>query len=93
LESQPYSLGKVQEKEHSLVPAVQTKYGPFVQPYKVEFLDKKHIVNKDAIPSKGRADSLNGYVSYIPFTGDFWERYNIFAVISGNPAKCHPVEY
>jgi hypothetical protein len=60
---------------------------------KWNFLDEKHIINKDAIPSKGRADPLTGYIDYIPVTGGFHESYNIFAVIKGNPAKCRPVEY
>jgi hypothetical protein len=60
---------------------------------KWNFLDKKHIVNKDVIPSKRRADPLTRYVYYIPVTGDFWESYNIFAVISGNPTKCRPIKY
>jgi hypothetical protein len=51
------------------------------------FLDVKHIVNKDAILPKGRADPLTGYVDYIPVTGDFRDSYNIFAIISGNPRK------
>ncbi len=57
------------------------------------FLDKKHIVNHNALPKKGRADPLTGYIDYIPVTGDFREAYNIFAVISANPAKARPVEY
>jgi hypothetical protein len=57
------------------------------------FLDEKHIVNKDAIPPKGRADPLTGYVDYIPVTGDFRDSYNIFAIISGNPRKPRPVQY
>jgi hypothetical protein len=57
------------------------------------FLDEKHIVNKDAIPAKGRADPLTGYVDFIPVTGDFREAYNIFAVISGDPLKPRPIQY
>jgi hypothetical protein len=60
---------------------------------KWNFLDEKHIVNKDAIPSKGRANPLTGYVNYILVTGNFHESYNMFAVISGNPAKRHPGKY
>jgi hypothetical protein len=60
---------------------------------KWNFLDEKHICNKDAIPEKGRADPLTGYVDFIPVTGDFRESYNIFAVISGNPLKPRPIQY
>jgi hypothetical protein len=51
------------------------------------FLDEKHIVSHDALPKKGRADPLTGYIDYIPVTGDFREGYNIFAVVSANPDK------
>jgi hypothetical protein len=57
------------------------------------FLDEKHIVNHDALPKKGRADPLTGYIDFIPVTGDFRQSYNIFAVISGNPTKPRPIEY
>jgi hypothetical protein len=42
---------------------------------------------------KGRTNSLTGYIDFIPVTGDFRESYNIFAIISGNPAKPRPVAY
>jgi hypothetical protein len=60
---------------------------------KWNFLDKKHIVNKDALPTKGRANPLTGYIDFIPVTGDCSDSYNIFAIISGNPAKPRPVAY
>ena len=60
---------------------------------KWNFLDEKHILNKDAIPPKGRADPLTGYIDFIPVTGDFRQAYNIFAVISSNPAKPRPIQY
>jgi hypothetical protein len=60
---------------------------------KWSFLDEKHIVNKDAIPPKGRANPLTGYVNFILVTGEFRESYNIFAIISGNPVKPRPVQY
>jgi hypothetical protein len=60
---------------------------------KWNFLDEKHIVNKDALPTKGRANPLTGYIDFIPVTGDFRDSYNIFAIISGNPAKPRPVAY
>ena len=57
------------------------------------FLDEKHIVNHDALPKKGRADPLTGYMDFIPVTGDFRQSYNIFAIISANPTKPRPIEY
>jgi hypothetical protein len=61
---------------------------------KWNFLDEKHIVsNKDAIPPKGRANPLTGYVDFIPVTVDFRDSYNVFAVISGNPSKPRPIQY
>jgi hypothetical protein len=60
---------------------------------KWNFLDEKHIVNKDALSTKGRVNPLTGYIDFIPVTGDFCKSYNIFAIISGNPAKLHPVQY
>jgi hypothetical protein len=51
-------------------------------------------VNQDAIPLKGRANPLMGYNNVIPVTGDSCESYyNMFVVISGNPAKSHPIQY
>jgi hypothetical protein len=57
------------------------------------FLDEKHIVNHNALPKKGRADPLTGYIDFIPVTGNFRQSYNIFPIISGNPTKPRPVEY
>jgi hypothetical protein len=60
---------------------------------KWNFLDEKHIVNHDALPKRGRADPLTGYIDFIPVTGDFRQSYNIFAIISGNPTKPRPIQY
>jgi hypothetical protein len=55
---------------------------------KWNFLNEKHIGNKDALPTKGKADPLTGYIYFIPpVTRNFRESNNIFAIISGNPAK------
>jgi hypothetical protein len=57
------------------------------------FLDKKHMLYHDALPKKGRANPLTGYINFIPVTCDFCQSYNCFAIISGNPTKPHPIEY
>jgi hypothetical protein len=57
------------------------------------FLDEKHIVNSDAAPNRVRADPLTGYIDNIPVSGDFRDAYNLMAVITGNPAKTHPIVY
>jgi hypothetical protein len=40
---------------------------------KCNFLDKKHIINKDALPTKGRSNPLTRYINFILVTGDFQE--------------------
>jgi hypothetical protein len=57
------------------------------------FLDEKHIVNSDVAPNKVRADPLTGYIDNIPVSGNFRDAYNLMAVITGNPAKTHPIVY
>jgi hypothetical protein len=57
------------------------------------FLDEKHLANKDAIEMKGRVDPLTGQLDCIPVSGDFRETYNLMAVISANPDKQKHVEY
>ena len=57
------------------------------------FLDEKHIVNKDAMREKGRADPLTGKMDSIPVSGDFRETYNLIAVVSLNPEKLKSIEY
>jgi hypothetical protein len=57
------------------------------------FLDEKHIVNKDAMASKIRADPTTGFMDFIPVSGDFRDAFNLFAVVSANPEKRHPIEW
>jgi hypothetical protein len=57
------------------------------------FLDEKHLVNKDTLPNRVRACPLSGRVPAIPVSGDFREAYNLFAIISNNPNKPYPVDY
>jgi transposase len=57
------------------------------------FLDEKHLVNKDTLPNRVRACPLTGRVPAIPVSGDFREAYNLFAIISNNPDKPHPIDY
>jgi transposase len=57
------------------------------------FLDEKHVVNKDTLPNRVRVCPLTGQVPAIPVSGDFREAYNLFAIISTNPHKPYPVDY
>jgi DDE superfamily endonuclease len=57
------------------------------------FVDEKHIVNKDTVPNKVRACPLTGRVDTIAVSGDFREAYSIIAVISANPTKPKPIAY
>jgi hypothetical protein len=57
------------------------------------FLDEKHLVNKDTLPNRVRACPLTGRVPAIPVSGDFREAYNLFAIISTNPDKPYPIDY
>jgi hypothetical protein len=57
------------------------------------FWMKTHIVNSDAAPNKVCADPLTGYIDNIPVSGDFRNAYNTMTVITGNPAKTHPIVY
>ncbi len=60
---------------------------------KWNFLDEKHVVNKDVLPKKIRADPLTGYVDAIEVSGDFRESHNMFAVVSGSPTKMVSIAY
>jgi hypothetical protein len=60
---------------------------------KFHFLDEKHLVNKDVLPNKTRADPQTGYMDAILVSGDFREAYNLLAIISANPKKGSPVHY
>ena len=57
------------------------------------FLDEKHLINKDVLPNWQRADPTTGYMECIPVSGDFRDTYNLIAVISANPDKNLPVNY
>ena len=59
----------------------------------INCLDEKHIVNKDALPTKVRACPMTGYTPYLQVSGDFREAFNIFAVISSNPRKSKAMEH
>ena len=43
----------------------------------LNFLDEKNIVNKDALPSKIRADPLTGFMHFIPISGDLHDAFNL----------------
>ena len=60
---------------------------------KWNFLDEKHVVNKDVLPKKIRADPLTGYVDAVKVSGNFREAHNIFAVVSGSPTKMVSIAY
>jgi hypothetical protein len=60
---------------------------------KWNFLDEKHIMNRDVLPKKIRADPLTGYVDAIPVSGDFRDAHNIFAIVSGSPTKKSSIAY
>ena len=57
------------------------------------FLDEKHLVNKDVISTKARANPLTGHMDCIPVSGDFRKTYNLMAIISANPDKQKHVAY
>jgi transposase len=57
---------------------------------KYNFLDKKHVWNKDVYAKKVRKDPLTGKLPCIHVSRDFRKSYNIMAIISPNPAKAHP---
>jgi hypothetical protein len=57
------------------------------------FLDEKHLVNKDVLPNRIRACPLTGRVPAIPVSGDLREAYSLFAIILTNPDKPYPIDY
>jgi hypothetical protein len=58
------------------------------------FLDEKHLVNKDVVSTKCRANPLTGHMDCIPgVSGNFRETYNLLAIISANPAKEKHIAY
>jgi hypothetical protein len=81
-------------------PANKLRYYEFVQKLRIysdhsnyNFIDEKHIYNKDVYATKVRADPLDGRLPCIHVSGDFREAYNIMAVISSNPDKPYPIDY
>jgi transposase len=81
-------------------PENKIRYYEFVQKLqlynnhsKYNFIDEKHIYNKDCYDSKVRRDPLTGVLPCIHVSGDFREAYNIMAVISANPDKPSPIDY
>jgi hypothetical protein len=57
------------------------------------FFDKKHLVNKDTLPGKVRANPLTGHVDAIGVSGDFSYAFNLIAAISCNVVKSRPMLY
>jgi hypothetical protein len=54
---------------------------------------KKHLVNKDVLPNKRRADPLPGYMDAILVSGNFPEAYTLLVIISPNHTKPLPIHY
>ena len=61
--------------------------------HKYHFIDEKHLVNKDCIANRVRADPLTGRVRCIQVTGNFRMAYNLIAIISPSLNKPLPVHY
>jgi hypothetical protein len=93
-------------KQANLVPLDKWKlsnkirYFEFVQKFciysdhsKYNFIDEKHIFNKDVYSTKVWKDPLTGKLPCIHVSGDFRKAYNIMAVISANPDKEYPIDY
>ena len=59
---------------------------------KINWLDKKHIVNMEAIAKKVRQNPITGCSPYLVVSGNFHEAFNIFAIISANPLKKKPMQ-
>jgi hypothetical protein len=60
---------------------------------KFNFIDEKHIYNKDVYATKVRQDPLDRKLPCIHISGDFQEAYNIIAIISLNPDKPQLINY
>jgi hypothetical protein len=70
------------------------KMGILPDKTKFHFLGEKHLVNRDVLPNKTRADPQTGYMDAILLvSGNFWEAYNLLAIISANPKKASPIHY
>jgi hypothetical protein len=81
-------------------PRNKLRYYEFVQKLhiysnhsKFNFIDKKHIHNKDMYATKVRQDLLDGKLPGIHVSGNFGEAYNIMAILSAKPDKPHPIDY
>jgi hypothetical protein len=57
------------------------------------FIDEKHIYNKDCYPLKVRRDPLSGKLPSIHVSSDLCDAYNIMAIILPNPDKPAPIDY
>jgi hypothetical protein len=57
------------------------------------FFDEKHLVNKDTLPGKVRANPLTGHVDAIGVNGDFRDAFNLITAISCNVVKSRPMVY
>jgi transposase len=81
-------------------PINKLRYYEFVQKLRIysdhskyNFIDEKHIFNKDVYSTKVRKNPLTGKLPSIHVSGDFRKAYNIMAVISPNPEKEYPIDY
>jgi transposase len=81
-------------------PRNKLRYYEFVQKLRIysdhskyNFIDEKHIFNKDVYSTKVRKDPLTGKLPSIHVSGDFRKAYNIMAIISPNPEKDYPINY
>jgi hypothetical protein len=61
--------------------------------FRWNYLDEKHLVNKETLPNRVRECPLTGRVPAIPVSGDFRDAYNLFAIILTNPDKPYPINY
>jgi hypothetical protein len=57
------------------------------------FFDEKHLVNKDTLPGKARANPLTSQVDAIGVSGGFRNAFNLIAAISCNMVKSRPMVY
>jgi hypothetical protein len=74
----------------------KVRYYEFVQKLRIfkdhsrfNFLDEKHVWNRDVYAKKVQKDPLTGKLPCIHVSGDFRKSYNIMAIISSNLQKPH----
>jgi hypothetical protein len=60
---------------------------------KFNFLDEKHVWNRDIYNRKIRKDPLTGKLRCIHVSGDFRDSYSIMAIILPNPQKPYLMDY